>query len=715
MVASVFSPSWYRVAELRPTIRSHAVIHRQHFRGDLWYVLQDRAAGKYHRLTPAAYYVVGLMDGARNIDEIWQQAVDYLKDDAPTQDEVIGLLGQLHSSDVLRCDVSPDALELFRRYTKKRKAFWKQRFSSPLSIRIPLWDPEKFLAATAPFIRPLFGWFGALLWLIVVGLACVQAGVHWNEISGDFVDKALAPENLLVMFFAYPAVKALHELGHAYATHIWGGEVHELGIMFLVFMPIPYVDASAASSFHDKRKRMLVGAAGILVEAFLASLALFVWLSVEPGNVSAIAYSVMLIGGVSTVLFNGNPLLRFDGYHILGDALEIPNLGNRSNGYLTYLLQRYLLRVPNANSPVTAPGEKFWLPLYGLAAFLYRMLIMIAIIIFVASKFFFVGVLIALWSLFALIVMPLWKAGKFFVSSPVLVHRRGRAAVIGVFTIALLAAFFALFPAPLRTQVEGVVWLPEQAMVRAGASGSVEAVLATPNTQVREGDPLFKLEDPFLPVRVRLFESRLEELRITEALHRENDLVLAQNTREQILEVQENLDRALEQVDKLTIRAPADGVFVVPTDADVLERFLAQGEVVGYILNYKEFLVRVVVPQEHIALVRQQTRGVQLRLAGNVSNVFEAQIERQVPGATDRLPTAALGTLGGGDIAIDPRSEDGVTTFETVFQFDVSLPDDEVVEQVGGRVFVRFDHGTEPLGSQVYRAARRLWLRHFNV
>ena len=110
MVASVFSPSWYRVADLRPTIRSHANIHRHHFRGDLWYVLQDRAAGKHHRFTPAAYYVIGLLDGKRSVDEIWQQAVNYLKDDAPTQDEVIGLLGQLHATDVLRCDVSPDAL-----------------------------------------------------------------------------------------------------------------------------------------------------------------------------------------------------------------------------------------------------------------------------------------------------------------------------------------------------------------------------------------------------------------------------------------------------------------------------------------------------------------------------------------------------------------------------------------------------------------------------
>jgi putative peptide zinc metalloprotease protein len=460
---------------------------------------------------------------------------------------------------------------------------------------------------------------------------------------------------------------------------------------------------------------MLVGAAGILVEAFLGSLALFVWLSVEPGNISAIAYSIMLIGGVSTVLFNGNPLLRFDGYHILGDALEIPNLGNRSNAYLMYLMQRYVLRARNATSPVTAPGERFWLPAYGLAAFAYRMFIMIAIVVFVASKFFFVGVLIAMWSLFALIVMPFWKAGKFLVSSPVLARRRGRAVLFSALAVGLLVAFFGLFPAPLRTQVEGVVWLPEQSMVRAGTDGTMVKLLAEPNSIVRAGDPLLELEDSFLPVRVRLLESRLEELEMTQALQRENDLVMAQNTREQIFEVQENLDRAIERLGKLTIRAPADGVFVVPADSDLPDQFLRQGQLVGYILNPEEFLVRIVVPQDHIALVRENTRGVRLRLAGDVSKVYDSAIARQVPGATDRLPNAALGTSGGGDVIVDPRDNEGLTTLQKVFQFDVSLPGDQVIEQVGGRVYVRFDHGTAPLGTQIYNAIRRLLLRQFNV
>ena len=196
----------------------------------------------------------------------------------------------------------------------------------------------------------------------------------------------------MLLWITFPFVKALHELGHGFAVKRWGGEVHEMGIMFLVFMPVPYVDASAASAFQSKYQRMVVGSAGMLVEVFIAALAMFVWLNVEPGMIRAVAFNVMLIAGVSTVLFNGNPLLRFDGYYVLMDWLEIPNLGSRANQYIGYLIQRYPFGIRNAQSPVSARGERGWFVFYSIASFCYRMFIFATIIWFVAGEFFVVGV-----------------------------------------------------------------------------------------------------------------------------------------------------------------------------------------------------------------------------------------------------------------------------------------------------------------------------------
>ena len=398
MSQSLFSPSFYRVAQLRPQIRSHARLHRHHYRGQRWYVLQNRTTGRCHRLSPAAHLLIGLMNGERTTQEIWDAASDRLGDDGPTQDETIRLLGLLHRADALRCDVLPDTEEMLRRTQRSTADESWRRLLHPLSLRVPLFDPDALLERMLPALRSLFSWAGALVWCAVVAAAILVAAAHRSELAEDLTSQLVSGRNLLLLLAVYPCVKALHELGHGLAAKAWGAEVHETGIMFLVFMPVPYVDASASAVFPEKRRRMLVGAAGIGVEIFLASLALFVWVAVEPGWIRAIAYNVMGICGVSTLFFNGNPLLRFDGYYVLSDAIEIPNLASRSNQYLTYLIQRHLFGMENVRYPVKAPGEAPWFVVYGIAAFVYRSMIGLAIALYVASRFFVVGVVLALLS-----------------------------------------------------------------------------------------------------------------------------------------------------------------------------------------------------------------------------------------------------------------------------------------------------------------------------
>jgi putative peptide zinc metalloprotease protein len=305
-------------------------------------------------------------------------------------------------------------------------------------------------------VRPLFGWFGVALWLVVVVTGAFLAGVHWGDLTENIVDRALTPQNLLLLWFIYPAVKAFHELGHGYATKLAGGEVHKIGIMFLVLIPVPYVDASAASGFRDKHKRMVVGAIGIMVELFLGSLALFIWIGAEAGAVHAVTYNVMLISGISTLLFNGNPLLRFDGYYVLADALEIPNLGSRATKYLGYLIQRYGLGIRDADSPANSRGERFWFLFYGVSAFIYRIFIMFIIVIYIGAKFFIVGIALALWAVTTQILIPTGKSMAFLFNSPRL--KRNRAQVLGRAAALAAVAITLLFvvPAPLWILAEGV-------------------------------------------------------------------------------------------------------------------------------------------------------------------------------------------------------------------------------------------------------------------
>ena len=715
MSEALFSPSWYRVAALKPRIRSHARILRQSFRDKVWFVLQDQAAERSHRFSPAAHHFIGLMDGERTVQELWDAASAQLGDGAPTQEEAIRLLGQLHAADALLCDVPPDSMEVFRRYQRNERMLWRRRLWTPLALRFPLLDPDRFLERTLPWVQPLFSWVGLVLWLVVVGAGAVLAASHWTDLTENIADRVLDPTNLVLLWFVYPAVKSLHELGHAYAIKKWGGEVHEIGIMLLVLSPVPYVDASAAWGFRDKRKRMVVGAAGIAVELFLGALALFIWLAVEPGTVRSIAYNVMLISGVSTLLFNGNPLLRFDGYYVLADAIEIPNLGSRSNQYLGYLFQRYVFGVADAESPAHSNGERFWMVLYGIASFVYRIFISFIIILFIAGKFFVIGVLLAIWAVATQLVMPAGKSLAFLASSPNLRRQRGRALSTSVLLALVVAILLFVVPVPSWTRTEGVIWVPEEAQVRAGAEGFVVGLLAPVDGEVRRGQPLIQAEEPFLATRVAVFNALLEELVAKYDALITADRVQAAMVREEMIAARAALQRALEREAALVFRSPANGRFIVPNAADLPGRFINKGQLVGYVVEPRELTVRVALVQDDIALVRRDTRSVEVMLAGWGSSPVPARIRRELPGATLQLPTAALGSAGGGPIAVDPRDKQGVTTLRQVFQLELTLPGEVHSEYLGSRVFVRFDHGFEPAGFQMYRAFRRLLLRQFNV
>src|SRR6056297_1015261 len=161
---NLFSSSWYRVADLRPFLRSHAEIHRQSFRGEIWYVLQDHSTGRFHRLTSQAYYIVGLMNGIRTLQEIWEAACVHLEDEMPTQDEVITLLSQLYHADVLQSDMSPDIANMLHRYRKERKQRFWGKIRSPIAIRIPIFDPDRFLVKTMWLVNPIFTFPAALIW-----------------------------------------------------------------------------------------------------------------------------------------------------------------------------------------------------------------------------------------------------------------------------------------------------------------------------------------------------------------------------------------------------------------------------------------------------------------------------------------------------------------------------------------------------------------------
>lgn len=715
MGRQLFSQSWHQVANLRPQLLPQARTYRHTYRGQAWFIVQDSAGGRYHRLSPAAYALVTRMDGTSTVQALWDEACRAGGDDIPTQNEVVDLLMQLHAQDLLHTDVSPDAAELFERYRKRRRQKWKQWLMNPMSLRIPLINPEQFLARWVHRLAWLFSKGGAFLWIAVVLPAIVLAGHHWHELTNNLSDQILEADNLLLLAVVFPLIKAMHELGHGFATKAWGGTVHEMGIMFLVFAPVPYVDASASSAFQSKRRRALVGAAGMLVELFIAAIAMYVWVLVEPGLVRAVAFNIMFVAGVSTLIVNGNPLLRFDGYYILVDLIEIPNLAQRGQRLLKYLSDRYLFGAIDAEPPAETPSEKRWLISYAVTSWLYRIFLTIAIILFVANEFFIFGVLLAIWGAVTMIGMPIWKSVKHVVTSPTLHRQRPRAIKTSLALLTGAFLFIGLVPMPLRTFAEGVVWLPEQALVRTGVDGFVERWLVAPGTFVQRGTPLLVMQDPSLSAEVAAASARVAEANARYWATQFSDPAKGEIALQQLEHEKHVLARTAERHDRLVAYADIDGILAVPQSQDMEGQYFKKGQLVGYILDRQQFVARVAVTQDDIDLVRTRLQGAQLRLADQIPHTYTATVLRQVPSGVDELPTAALSPAGGGRIAVDPRDTNGLKTLQRVFFFDLSLPPQAAVTAFGGRVYVRFEHVNEPLLSQWHRRLRQLFLSHFNV
>ncbi len=705
---------WHRIAGLKPALRAHVRIHRHHYRGRRWYVLQDPLTGGFHRFTPEAWMLIGLMDGEHSLQSILDAARARLPENPPAEADLIRLLSQLQGLDVLRGSLPLKVGEMIERGQRQQAQQRRARWRSPLALRFPLFDPDRFLQRGLPLVRSLFSRGFFLLWLALLAFTVIAALMHWPALTQDMSDRLLSMENLLLLWFVYPVVKGLHELGHAWAVKRHGGEVHEMGIMLLVLMPVPYVDASASSAFTRRSQRMLVSGAGMMVELFLAGLAMLIWLNVEPGVVRALAYNVMMIAGISTLMLNGNPLLRFDGYYLLSDWLEIPNLAPRSNRYWAWLGQRYLLGVKEAVAPPMLDSERPWLFAYAPLSFIYRIFISFSIALFVAQQFFIFGVLLALWSLNASLVMPVLRLLQRLALHPTR-RRRGLALAAGMLALSGLLLF--VIPLPSATLAQGVLWAPEEARVVSEVDGFVREIRVRGGEQVRKDQVLLVLASEELQRDERVLAARLAEFRARYQAGLRKDRAQALVLRDEIRALQAELQRARERISALEIRSPRDGRVILPRLQDMPGRFLRRGQELGYVLSDEDARVRVVVRQEDIELVRHHTRALEARLADNPLRTVPAVILQEVPAASDLLPSPALSLDGGGEFAIDPAAAgeaDSLKVLSPLFQFDLRLSGVRL-RHVGERVRVRFEHPPEAAAARLWRELRRLFLRRFDV
>ena len=654
---------------LLPTVR----VQRQTFRGQDWHVLEDPYTQRFFRLTPQAWAFVSRLTPERTVEETWNEFLETHPADAPGQEAVIQLLSQLHVSNLLYFRQQPDNDAIVERVRRTRRRELAGKAMSFLFFRLPLVDPDPWLTRIQPFIRAVTGPWMLLLWGVVVALGCAAALENAQALA-DHSQGLLSLSNLPWLYLCLAVLKLLHELGHAFVTKRYGGEVRTLGVMFLLFTPLPYVDATASWAFRNRWHRVYVGAAGMLVEFFLAALGALVWAATGPGLVNSIAFNVMVIGSVSSLIFNGNPLLRFDAYYMLSDAVEIPNLYQKGQKQWLYFGDRYLLGTPGLSSPAQDPREWWWLTAYGLLAFLYLIVVTVGISLFLLDQWFFIGLLALAVALATKLVVPAWKLFG-HLTGPRVARNRARALAGFAAVAGSLVLVGGWVPFPYAIQAQGILQAEASTVVYAPVDGALLQVVARNGQQVAAGEVVARLRNPDLE----------QDLQVAREMLREVDALARQamvKAPVQLLQLQEQRVAALRRLaelesrrEQLAVRSPRAGEWVAPQLHESEGGWVQRGRPLGETVQRSRFRFVAVVPQEDAnELFARPPQAATVRMHGQADVTLTAGAMQLIPYQQHKLLSPALGWLGGGEIAVRTDDRSGATAAESFFALHVALP-----------------------------------------
>jgi putative peptide zinc metalloprotease protein len=452
------------------------------------------------------------------------------------------------------------------------------------------------------------------------------------------------------------------------------------------------------------------------VEVFVAALATFVWANTVPGVVNSVAFNIMFVASVSTVLFNANPLLRFDGYYIFSDILDLPNLHQRAMQTLRHLVEYHAFGVRASRSPARSPREQGWLVAFGLASNIYRFILFGIILLFLADRFLILGVILTVVCLVSWIVLPIGRGVAYLATSPRLERTRLRAVGLTVGTCAALFLVLGGVPWSHHFRAPGVIEARQHSLIAPDTPGTLVEVLARSGARVAAGQPLFRLENPELALELQEAESQVDETRARElrALRGQTADVAPLASRRQALE--QRLQDLVSRQDALVVRAPHAGVWVAPRIADAPGAWLQRGQGVGQVVDETKVRFVAVVSQEEASrLFEGNLRAGEVRLPGDAGVAIRVVDQTVIPADRQNLPAPALGWRAGGTVQVNPDDSAGTQAAEPFFEVRANLAEANVAQWQGRSGWLRYALPPEPLLTQGYRAFRQLLQKRYGL
>lgn len=637
-------------------IRSDLIAIPRDIMGETFWIIKDPVRLNYFHYPDPAFFVLDSLKQGQSLQEIQRRYQQRFGESLGDQ-RLARLLSDFARDELLLWEQGQDGSRLAatgRQQQQRNRWAWLKQ---PLAIRLPGWNFTRIFQHLKPLadvvVRP------ATLVVILLGLiaACLIVATQWDGFRSRLptAQEFFRSQNLLLILACLGITKILHELGHALSCRKLGAECHEIGVMFLLLTPCLYCDVSDAWMISSKWKRIVIAASGILVELLVASLATLVWWFSEPGFLNNVCLNLMVICGVSTVLFNGNPLLRYDGYFIFSDLVGIPNLYSRSRNHLAYLANRWILGIEIPG--LREEQRRGTLIGYGISSLVYRILLVGLIVYWLVSyliswRLEIVALLLLIVAVTGLIVMPMGRQLRRLIS--LTYHHQLPPVRLGGILAGLLVLVLLVVavPLPRHVTVDGYLEFADAQRVYVNTPGLLENYQAY-GKPVSRGMRICELVNPDLAASQAKLqgellrnEQRLKQLEALRALQTvDGDEIPGQ--RERIATLRESHRNLAERIAGLSVVAERAGVLIPPrrrspptheasetlpfwTDQPLATRnlgaYLEQGELVALVGQPRRLEAFLLVRQENIDLIRSGQKA-QVRIAETPSRSVTGTVE----------------------------------------------------------------------------------------
>lgn len=676
---------------------------------ETFYHVDQSSRSQFFRIGYTEYVFVSLLDGTTTFAQALALTARACGADALGQPQALTLYSWLLEQKLAR--IVDDAARGHHASEKKSAATWLQKLN-PFWIRLPLGQPDGVLKSIEPAVGWLFSPLATLLGLILMLAAGVQLAADWRIFSAA-ASGVFATDNWFWLLVAWIGLKCVHELAHGLVCQRYGGRVAETGVILAFFAPLAYVDVTSCWSFTSRWRRIHVAAAGMYVELLLASVAVFFWTRVDSLVMKHVLYNVIVMASVSTILFNANPLMKFDGYYILSDLLQQPNLYTQSSEAIQQLSARWIWG-QSTSAPATRGRNRGVLLVYGIAAIVWRLLICFSMLIAASVLFHGAGVALVIAGAIAWFGLPLVKFGRMLIR---LLQQQPARLVRGVLVSSVLLGAAGLFlfglPAPFQTVAPGVVQLQDGRQVRTEVDGFIETVHVEAGQKVRRGDVLLTLRNDEIVNQVVDLELQIrqETIRRQSAMMelRSGDATVAMGN---LRSLRQRLAQAKRRQQGLTIVAPTSGIVIERELATRLDTFVREGDELLVVDDGRSRRIWISLAEEDIETAgRLGNAMVPVRIG--TRPVTAGIVERVIPRASRKLPAPSLAATEGGPLAVrkSNRGEEAEAEMELTdhrFMAVIRLPENQLLP-LGERGYATLGSRDESLGRHLFRAGRE-WL-----